>query len=265
MQNLKITLVQARQTWEDKPANLRHFESLLQDVGETDLILLPEMFHTGFSMNGAALAETTDDSPALEWIRRIAAEKQAAVYTSFIARDGEHLYNRGVFAQASGQLAFYDKRKTFGMAGENAVYASGKQEQIVDYKGWKINLQICYDLRFPENIRNGIAEDGRPRYDLLLYVANWPARRIAHWNALLPARAIENQCFVAAVNRVGTDANGLDYSGDSAVYDALGERRISFENSAESVKTVEISGKALVEVRDKLPFLIDSDYHSFSR
>jgi omega-amidase len=265
MDNLKITLIQANQTWEDKTANLEHFETLLEGIGETDLILLPEMFHTGFSMNGAALAETTDDSMALEWIRRMAAEKQAAVYTSFIARDGAKLYNRGVFAQADGSVIFYDKRKTFGMAGENAVYASGQGERIVDYKGWKINLQICYDLRFPENVRNGIAEDGKPLYDLLLYVANWPARRIAHWNALLPARAIENQCVVAAVNRVGTDANGLDYSGDSAVYDALGDRKLSFEKGVESVQTVEISRDALMEAREKLPFLIDSDYRLFNR
>lgn len=264
MDNLKLTLVQAHQSWEDKPANLQHFEALLADLGETDLILLPEMFHTGFSMNGAALAETMEHSAALEWIKRMAAEKQAAVYTSFIARDGEHLYNRGVFVRADGSVAVYDKRKTFGMAGENAVYASGAGERIVEYKGWKINLQICYDLRFPENVRNGIADDGKPRYDLLLYVANWPARRIAHWNALLPARAIENQCVVAAVNRVGTDANGLDYSGDSAVYDALGERKLSFEKGAESVQTVEISGTALDEIREKLPFLIDSDYRLFA-
>lgn len=266
MQHLTIALAQVSQSWEDKQTNLVHFDKQLEHLlPETDLILLPEMFHTAFTMNGDALAETMDDSMALRWLRETAAAKDAAIYTSFIARDGEKLYNRGVFVEPSGTVHVYDKRKTFGLAGENNVYASGTQEVIVDYKGWKINLQICYDLRFPENVRNGIAEDGSARYDLLLYVANWPDKRAEHWDALLHARSIENQCFVAAVNRVGTDANDLYYSGGSVVFNALGARKPAIDPGVETVQTHVLSLVELQEIRQKLPFLIDSGYRSFNR
>lgn len=265
MQDLTIALAQVNQAWEDKTTNLAHFAQVLDGLSGADLILLPEMFHTGFTMNGAALAETMDDSPALNWLREQAARKNAAIYASFIVRENDRLYNRGVFMEPSGERHVYDKRKTFNMAGEGEVYASGTKEQIVQYKGWKINLQICYDLRFPENVRNGIAEDGHPRYDLLLYVANWPERRVLHWDSLLRARAIENQCYVAGVNRVGTDANALAYSGGSVVYNALGTADLSFAAGEESVQKTVLSFAELQETRSKLPFLIDSDYRSFNR
>ncbi len=264
MRDLRITLAQVNQAWEDKTANLRHFEQLLSTVSDTDLIVLPEMFHTAFSMNGEALAETMDNSEALSWLKRMAAEKHAAFYTSFIARDFDKLHNRGVFVEPSGSVHVYDKRKTFGLAGENKVYTAGTGEQIVEYLGWKINLQICYDLRFPENIRNGLMEDGSARYDLLLYVANWPERRASHWRTLLKARAIENQCYVAGVNRVGTDALELTYSGDSVAHSALGEE-IAQLGASEAIRTISLSLEDLRRVRETLPFLNDSSYRLFNR
>lgn len=257
MQDLTIALAQVNQLWENKTANFDHFETLLSRLGTVDLILLPEMFHTGFSMNAPELAETTDNSPALDWIRKIARSFDAAVYTSFIARDGDRYYNRGVFAEPSGEIHIYDKRKVFGLAGEHEVYTPGTAETIVSFRGWNIQLQICYDLRFPENARNGLDATGKPFYDLLLYVANWPERRSAHWNTLLPARAIENQAYVAGLNRVGEDASGHTYTGNSVVYSPLGEALLSCEPGLECVKTIKIVQEDLVAIRRALPFLKD--------
>lgn len=262
MQDLKITLVQTHQVWEDKEANFANYERLLSGVSETDLILLPEMFHTGFSMNVGALAEKPENSPGIAWLKKQAAEKQAAFYTSLIIEENGRYYNRGIFAEPNGKISIYDKRKLFGMADESIHYTPGTKETIVEYLGWRINLQICYDLRFPENIRNGEI-GGKPAYDLLLYVANWPQRRIAHWSALLPARAIENQCYVAGVNRIGTDYLGLDYNGQSKLITLLGEE-VSNLSDSESVNTVSISYSEMKDLREKLPFLRDSNYRSLN-
>lgn len=261
MQDLKITLIQTHQVWEDKAANLAHYEHLLSAVSGTDLILLPEMFQTGFSMNVAALAEKAENSPGIDWLKKQAAEKQAAFYTSLIIEENGQYYNRGVFVEPDGKISTYDKRKLFGMADESIHFTPGTKETIVEYLGWKINLQICYDLRFPENIRNGEI-DGKPAYDLLLYVANWPQRRIQHWSALLPARAIENQCYVAGLNRIGSDKLGLDYNGQSKLINLLGEE-LSNLSESESVNTIGISYSEMKELRGKLPFLRDSNYRSF--
>lgn len=261
MQDLRIALVQADQIWEDKAANLEHYEELLKSVSETDLILLPEMFQTGFSMNVKALAEKMEDSPSISWLKKQAGEKNAAFYTSLIIEEDGKYYNRGIFAEPNGAITYYDKRKLFGMAEEPIHFTAGSKEVIVDYLGWKINLQICYDLRFPENSRNREI-DGLPAYDLLLYVANWPERRIQHWSALLPARAIENQCYVAGLNRVGTDNLGLSYNGQSKLINLLGEEISNLSNS-ESVIRVSISYHEMAQLREKLPFLKDSNYRSF--
>ncbi|MNU81845.1 2-oxoglutaramate amidase [compost metagenome] len=260
MQDLRITLVQADQFWEDKKANLRHYEALLQSVSETDLILLPEMFQTGFSMNAPALAEQMENSPSIDWLKRQAAEKKAALYTSLIIEENGNYYNRGVFVAPNGQITIYDKRKLFGMADESIHFRAGTKETIVEYLGWKINLQICYDLRFPENVRNREI-DGQPAYDLILYVANWPERRIPHWSVLLPARAIENQCYVAGLNRVGKDNTGLNYNGQSKLINLLGEE-ISNLSELESVNTISINYSEMKQLREKLPFLKDSNYRS---
>jgi omega-amidase len=261
MQDLRITFVQANQIWEDKAANLKHYEELLKSVVETDLILFPEMFQTGFSMNTSLLAEKMEDSSSISWLKQLAKEKNAACYTSLIIEENGNYYNRGVFVEPSSTISFYDKRKLFGMAEESIHFTAGTKEVIVDYLGWKINLQICYDLRFPENIRNGEI-DGLPVYDLLLYVANWPERRIHHWSSLLPARAIENQCYVAGLNRVGTDNSGLTYTGQSKLINLLGEELSNLFDS-ESVITYSVSYEEQRQLREKLPFLRDSNYRSF--
>jgi predicted amidohydrolase len=256
MPDLTVTLVQARQAWEDKDANLRQYDRLLADLGPTDLVLLPEMFHTGFSSAAERLADPMEDSPGMHWLRATAARTGAAFYTSLMVRDRARFYNRGVFVQPGGAVDVYDKRKTFGLAGEDRIFTAGTRETIVTYRGWRIQLQICYDLRFPENVRNRIGPDGTAAYDLILYVANWPARRALHWRSLIPARAIENQCWVAAVNRVGEDGNGLAYSGDSMIVDALGDVPVCAPPK-ETLITHMLSRDALEQTRAALPFLKD--------
>ncbi len=255
MHDLKVTLVQADQAWEDKSTNLENYEKLLKSVS-TDLIILPEMFHTAFTMNADAYAEEIIDSPGINWLQQLAAEKDAAVYTSLIIKENGSNYNRGVFVYPDGKFSVYDKRKTFTLAGEDKFYASGGKETIVDFKGWKIQLQICYDLRFPEISRNKIFSNHSAAYDVLVYVANWPMKRSVHWKSLLQARAIENQCYVIGVNRVGLDANDHVYSGDSRVVDALGEVDELAVNK-ETVKTIVLNKNKLVKTREILPFLKD--------
>ncbi len=255
MQNLSVTLVQTTQQWENKAGNLTHFDDLFAQLPETDLVLLPEMFHTGFSMNAEALAETMN-AVGIAWLQKMAKEKDTAIYTSLIIKEGDHFYNRGVFVHPDGNIDIYDKQKRFAMAGEDLVYSAGEKPTIVQWKGWNINLQICYDLRFPEIVRNSLNEDGSAAYDVILYVANWPERRALHWKSLLVARAIENQCYVAGLNRVGTDGNGLTYSGDSMVVDALGTVH-GCTPSVEEIKTVELNYTDLMTVRQQLPFLKD--------
>lgn len=255
MRDLTITLVQANQIWEDKNANLAHYESLLKNAN-TDLILLPEMFSTGFSMNAEALAEEMETSPSIQWLQKLAKNKSAAIYTSLIVRETGAYYNRGVFVYPDGQLKTYDKRKTFGLAGEDKIYTSGQSNSVVDYLGWKIQLHICYDLRFPEIIRNRLLPNLSATYDVLLFVANWPEKRALHWKSLLQARAIENQSYVLAVNRVGKDPNGLEYSGDSCVVNMLGEQEM-VPPYTENVYTTVIKMDKLKRTREMLPFLKD--------
>ena len=214
------------------------------------------MFNTGFSMNVDHLAEEMNDSLGLSWLRDWASKKNAAFYTSLIIKDGKHFYNRGVFVFPSGEVEYYDKRKSFGMADEPLFFTAGKKAKIVEYLGWKINLQICYDLRFPVISLNKISVNGRPNYDLMIYVANWPEKRNSHWKALLVSRAIENQSFVIGVNRVGIDQKKLSYSGDSMMCDANGEIIIS-NNNEEKVITKTINIESLKQLRARLPFLKD--------
>ena len=177
MQDLKVTLVQANQVWEDKQANLNNYARLIEKTTDTDLIILPEMFHTSFSMNAEEFAETMDDSIGINWLKEKAIEKNAAFYTSLIIKESHHFYNRGVFVYPTGEIKTYDKRKSFGLAGEDRVYTAGHSKTIVELRYWKIQLQICYDLRFPEIARNTIDENGNPLYDILIYVANWPKKK----------------------------------------------------------------------------------------
>ena len=254
MQDLKVTLVQANQIWESKRANFSNYLRLLESINEpVDLVIFPEMFDTGFSMN-VELAEDWNSNASVKFLVGLATEKQFAIYTSLMVKDNNHFYNRGVFIYPTGEITCYDKRKSFGLGGEDKFYTAGKTETIVNYKDWKINLQICYDLRFPEIARN-YEIDGKPKYDLLLYVANWPVKRVEHWKTLLKARAIENQSYVIGVNRIGEDGNGLIYSGDSSCFNPLGNIYCHLEN--ESIFTTNLSEFTLNTTRSSLPFLKD--------
>jgi predicted amidohydrolase len=255
MFDLKITIVQFDQTWEDISANYKSIERLLQNLPETDLIVLPEMFHTGFSMN-TDLAEEWNQNEALAVLSNWSKKYNAAFYTSFMVRENQQFFNRGVFVEPSSKVTHYDKRRSFGLGGEDKVFTEGTIETIVDFKGWKLNLQICYDLRFPELIRNRMETTGESAYDVLLYVANWPAKRAFHWKTLLQARAIENQCYTIGVNRIGIDGNNLIYSGSSAIYNGLGETLVEL-NEQESVQTRTLSKSDIQNLRIQLPFLKD--------
>jgi len=254
MQDLTVTLVQANQIWENKAANFENYSLLLENVMNTDLIVLPEMFNTGFSMNASELSEEFSDSLSLEWLKTLASKKNAAIYTSLMILENHRYYNRGVFVEPMGNVSFYDKRQLFSLAGEDQIFTNGTNATIVEYKGWKINLQICYDLRFPEISLNK-EECGIANYDVAIYVANWPLKRVQHWNSLLVARAIENQCFVIGVNRVGIDGANLEYSGSSQVVDSLG--CASVLGNYECCETITLSSDSLLEIRKNLPFLKD--------
>jgi predicted amidohydrolase len=213
------------------------------------------MFHTSFSMN-SSLAEEWFENPIIEQLKGWAADHQLAIYTSLMVRENMQFFNRGVFVEPSGKVTHYNKRRSFGLGGEDKIFTEGTSEIIVEFKGWKFNLQICYDLRFPELIRNRIQSNGQSAYDVLLYVANWPEKRVLHWSTLLKARAIENQCYTIGVNRVGVDGNKLVYSGASAIYDGLGSALLEMDNQ-EAVQTCTLSWTDLQQLRIQLPFLKD--------
>lgn len=255
MQDLTITCVQTDLKWQDKAFNLAHIESLLLSARpESDLIVLPEMFSTGFSMESALLAEEMD-GPTVRWMKDVAQEFGRAVCGSLIIRDGEKYYNRFIWID-DRQLCTYDKRHLFSLLGEEKPYTAGDGHTAIEYRGWTIQPFICYDLRFPAWCRL-IGNAG-----LQLYVANWPERRIAHWRTLLQARAIENQCYTAGVNRVGDDANGVHHTGDSAVYDPFG-RQLALVQEEEKVFTVMLTAGTLQKCREKFPFLDDRDQFDF--
>lgn len=252
---MRLTIVQTDLIWEAPDDNRVRLGHLLAPLtGQTDLVVLPEMFTTGFSMNAPALAEPMDGL-TVRWLQQQAAQLNAAVVGSFICREKERFYNRLIAALPDGVLHGYDKRHLFGLGREDQTYTAGKQRLIFEWKGWRICPLICYDLRFPVWSRQ---PSDAPPYDLLLYVANWPARRAQHWRALLPARAVENQCYAAAVNIVGTDGNGLEYQGDSGVWD-FGGQAFCLLTYQKGVFTVELCREALRQYRQQLPFLQDAD------
>jgi predicted amidohydrolase len=207
-------------------------------------------------MNVEELGEEMENSIGINWLRQIASEKKSAIYTSLIIKENNRYYNRGVFVYPDGQIETYDKRKSFGLAGEDKYFTAGTEKKVLEYKGWKIQLQICYDLRFPEIARNKIESNLFPTYDVLLYVANWPEKRNLHWKTLLRARAIENQCYVIGVNRVGVDGKELNYSGDSIVVDALGNEN-ECTPSCEKLLKIKLQKENLDKIRRDLPFLKD--------
>jgi omega-amidase len=270
MSTLSVTIIQSILHWQNTQANLAMFEEKIHSIKEkTEIVVLPEMFNTGFSMNPSLLAEKMDGQ-TVSWMRRIAEEKKIILTGSIIIEEDENYYNRLVWMLPTGQYGVYDKRHRFAFGGEDEAFTAGEKRLIASVKGWKINLLICYDLRFPVWARQTpppLGEDGRgpeqeaPEYDVLVYVANWPERRNHAWKTLLQARAIENQCYVVGANRVGDDGNNIHYSGDSMVIDPLGEVLYTKAND-EDVFTVVLKKDKLEEVRNKLPFWKDAD--SFS-
>lgn len=249
---MKIALVQADLVWENAPQNLLNFEDKIATISsDTDLIVLCEMFTTGFSMTPAPLAETMDGK-TVKWMQKLAKERNCAVAGSVIIEENGRYYNRLLFVYPDENVLFYDKKHLFTLAGEHHQYTAGNKNVIVDYKGFKINLLTCYDLRFPVWARN------TSNYDVLIYVANWPKPRIAAWDALLKARAIENMSFTIGVNRIGADANNHEYVGHTQALDFFGQYLLEPQQS-EGVFYFEIQKELQNETRQKFGFLNDAD------
>jgi len=255
-ETLNIALIQTELIWEHPEQNRADLSKKIDAlIEEVDIIVLPEMFTSGFTMNPSRVAETMQGE-TIAWLKKVAANKQAAITGSMVIKENDHYYNRMVFVHPNGTIEHYDKRHTFTYAGEDKVYTPGTKKIIVDYNGWKICPLICYDLRFPVWARNVEA------YDVLIYVANWPAIRVAAWDTLLKARAIENMSYCVGVNRVGKDDNNHDYSGHSAVYDVLGNRIDNIPFDKEAVEIVTLKKEVLEHNRSKFNFLADQDQFS---
>ena len=252
MEPLRVSIVQADLVWEDAAANRRRLAERLRPLaGQTDLVVLPEMFTTGFSMRPEALAEPAD-GPTAEWMRERARELDAVVTGSFIAAVDGRYYNRLLWMPPAGEPLHYDKRHLFTYAGEHEQHAAGREHLLVTYRGWRILPLICYDVRFPVWSRN------THPYDLLLYVANFPARRGHAWRSLLTARAIENLCYTVAVNRVGNDGNGIEHDGDSGIIDYSGHWLAPLAGQ-EAMHTAVLDPRALADFRSRFAFLNDRD------
>ena len=258
MSTLTITTIQSNLIWENKAANLLMLEQKIKSLEErTEIIVLPEMFSTGFSMNAQALAEDMNGE-TVGWMKRVAAENKIILTGSIIIKENENFYNRLVWMLPNGEYGVYDKRHLFGFGNETEHYSPGNKRLIASVKSWKINLQICYDLRFPVWARQNPAEKNEAEYDVLIYVANWPERRNHAWKTLLCARAIENQCYVVGVNRVGDDGNNIYHSGNSMVVDPAGAV-LYHKADDEDIFTITLEKEMLDEVRTKFPFLKDGD------
>lgn len=266
MSSLTITLIQTDLFWEDKKANLEMLQKKIDSINEkTEIVILPEMFSTGFSMKPELLAEKMYGD-TVQWMKKIAAEKKIILTGSVIIEDpstnaqGGKYFNRLIWMLPNGQYGIYDKRHLFAFADEHDHYSAGNKKLIASVKGWKINLQICYDLRFPVWSRQTPGELEN-KYDLLINVANWPEKRSTAWKTLLRARAIENQCFVVGINRIGEDGNKIPYDGESSIIDPLGEI-IYQKKSEEDIFTYTLQKEKISEVRDQFPFWQDADLFS---
>ncbi len=257
MNDLRVTIIQSDLYWENIDANLGMFEEKIWQIqGETDLIVLPEMFTTGFSMNPQKFAEPMK-SKTFRWMKQQAAQTKAVIIGSYIINEGGTFFNRLFGVYPDGQFYYYDKHHLFGLAGEDQEYSSGEKRLIVDIKGWKILPLICYDLRFPVWARSQKNEKELYEYDIVLYVANWPKPRIHAWDTLLAARAIENISYSIGANRMGVDGVNANYIGHSAVYNFLGERLAYSET--EQIIQAQLSYRNLELFRSKFPFQRDAD------
>lgn len=252
-ETLKLIIIQSDLVWEDPNTNRASFSQRIKSIsGEVDLIVLPEMFTTGFSMNAKDLAEDPEGK-TLQWMIDIATNYKTAITGSVMIKEADSFFNRLFFVYPDGTYKHYDKRHTFTLAGEHKVYTAGTNKLILNYKGFKICPLICYDLRFPVWARN------TEEYDILLYVANWPKKRISAWDALLKARAIENMCYCIGVNRVGQDGNQHEYIGHTAVYDVLGNQISTVDNEIEFMQTIYLEKEHIDLNRKHLQFLNDRD------
>lgn len=263
MDSLIITGIQTPLYWEDRRANLRMLEQKILSIKEkTEIVILPEMFSTGFSMRPEELAETMDGE-TVQWMKKMAAGKKIILTGSAIIEEEGHYYNRLIWMLPNGEYGCYDKRHRFAYAGEDEQYMAGTKRLIASVKGWKINLLICYDLRFPVWSRQTFlstrrGEGSEAEYDVLIYVANWPEKRIHAWKTLLQARAIENQCYVVGVNRLGDDGNNIHYTGESMVVDPMGEILYT-KKDEEDVFTISLDKAYLQTIKEKFPFWKDAD------
>lgn len=252
MGNLRTSVIQTELIWENIDENLKRFSKKIDSIQEADLILLPEMFSTGFSMHPQDLAEDPE-GPTLKWLQEHAQRKNAAISGSIIVLENEKYYNRLYFVFPDGKFQTYDKRHLFKFSGEHQHYTGGKNKLIIEYKGWRICPLICYDLRFPVWARNV------ENYDLLFYGANWPARRILAWDSLLRARSVENLCYTIGINRIGQDPNSNSYNGHSAIYDPLGNVCVTEKEGRDTILHYELDKTHLQKTRKDFRFLDDKD------
>ncbi|MEI6853509.1 MAG: amidohydrolase [Bacteroidota bacterium] len=261
MQDLRVNLIQSDLVWEQPEHNLRNFDVKLSGLrGQQDIVALPEMFNTGFTMNGTANSEAPDGK-AFQWMKAKAKELDCVVTGTFLCKDQDQLFNRLVWMRPDGSYETYNKRHLFRFGNEHLYFVPGALKLIVEIKGWRVCPLICYDLRFPVWAKNTF-EDGRFEYDLLLYIANWPERRKHHWRALLQARAIENLSYSIGINRIGTDGIGTAHSGNSLVYSPKGELMCEPQEHAESNTIVTLSANELMDYRQK--FNVGLDWDKFS-
>lgn len=250
---IKLTLAQVDLFWENPKENLNHLTRKIEGLSEpTDIIILPETFTSGFSMKPQLLAETME-GPGVKWMRQMAEKTGSAICGSLIIKEKDYYFNRFVFAKPDGEILHYDKRHLFSIGGEKNAFTAGNERTVINYLGWRIGLYVCYDLRFPVWCRN------RKDTDLMLFTANWPMSRSIVWNTLLKARAIENQIFVAGVNRVGSDGNGIKYIGESQIINPYGKTIPEFADQEEGLLNCDISLSELNDFRQKFPVAEDAD------
>ena len=262
MSTLTCTLIQTKLFWEDAAANRQMLEEKINSIKEkTEVVILPEMFSTGFSMQPEKFAETMNGE-TVAWMKRIAMSKKIILTGSLMIEENGEYFNRLIWMLPNGEYGCYDKRHLFAYGDENNHYSKGNKRLIGCAKGWKLNLQVCYDLRFPVWARQCI-RDNNFEFDVLIYVANWPARRSLAWKTLLQARAIENQCYVIGVNRVGDDGNAVYRSGDSMVVDPLGDI-LYHKKDEEDIFTIALNKQHLEEIRNRFPFWKDADKFTIS-
>ena len=255
---MQVNIIQVNIIWEDKNANLSKYQYFIENNLQKDsLYVLPEMFTTGFSMNVEALAEDMTGI-SIQWMKGICIKHKINICGSLIIKENNQFLNRFVYCNCNAEITYYDKRHLFRMGEENNHFSGGNRKTIISHQGWKIQPLVCYDLRFPVWARNTF-ENNNAEYDCLIYVANWPKARRNAWISLLKARAIENQCYVIAVNRIGVDGNGIEYSGDSMIVCPMGDIICETNENTEEMKSIELSLERLVDFRNKFPVYLDAE------